>query len=72
ERFKTEIEGHGYRLGLYDADRNELDFPALTLDQLDNVVAVKETAIDEVRQRLATARLEVPGAPIRKRKRPNL
>ena len=63
ERFAKHMHDHGYRLGVYDAERNELSFPDQAWINHDNVLAVAEASVDEVRSRLADSPREIPGAP---------
>jgi len=53
DEFAAWLGEAGYRLALYDADRGELTFSDRPWRERENVLAVAETAIDEVHSRLA-------------------
>ncbi|MCA9242804.1 MAG: FkbM family methyltransferase [Phycisphaerales bacterium] len=63
EAFAKVVQDLGYRFGQYDARANEITFSDRGWVDHENVIVVFESAIDTVRERLATGPRTFPGAP---------
>lgn len=63
DAFAKVVQDFGYRFGQYDARANEITFSDRGWVDHENVIVVFESAIDTVRERLATGPTRIPGAP---------
>ncbi len=63
EDFAKVVQDFGYRLAVFDANTNQLSLPERAWIEHENVIAVAESSLDDVRERLAGSDVQVQGAP---------